>query len=331
MKMSRISWTGVILLLFSAMFSFAAHAATTYYVATNGLDSNAGLESSPFKTLKAAVKRVKPGDTVIVQDGLYKITEWTGANLSASGTALDPITIKAAHPGLAKLYGTTGTIFGLYLEPGVSHVNIRGFDISNVKRIGIYVGDNTNIGISRVTIHHIGNVCSDDERGKVGIYIRESSAISVVRSVFRNIGRLSPGQNGCRPATDFYKTHDHGIYIDGAAGVAVLHNKFDSLQHGWPIQLFSSSGRVSTDIVVRSNVFLNPNPYAEGHIMLARPGMKSVTITNNAFVHPKGVAITFWGTTRYFSVKIYGNSITGAGVSRLALPGVMIGANLMIP
>ncbi len=44
---------------------------TTYYVATNGTDSNPGTEVSPWATLQHAAGQVSQGDLVLVQNGTY--------------------------------------------------------------------------------------------------------------------------------------------------------------------------------------------------------------------------------------------------------------------
>ena len=49
-----------------------AHA-TTYYVATNGKDSQTGTSSKPWLTISHADKVVQPGDTVIVEPGTYNV------------------------------------------------------------------------------------------------------------------------------------------------------------------------------------------------------------------------------------------------------------------
>ena len=51
--------------------------AATYYVDqshTKAADANAGTEDLPFKTIQAAVAKVKPGDTVYVKNGTYRET-----------------------------------------------------------------------------------------------------------------------------------------------------------------------------------------------------------------------------------------------------------------
>src|SRR5690349_18978526 len=68
--------------------------AATYYVATNGSDSSAGTESSPWRTIAHAVKRMQAGDTTYVKGGVYSEPPRFGR----SGTASAPIKLLNA-PG----------------------------------------------------------------------------------------------------------------------------------------------------------------------------------------------------------------------------------------
>src|SRR5262249_57275556 len=45
--------------------------AATYYVDTNGSDSNPGTEEQPFQTLSTGVLVLSPGDTLYVKNGTY--------------------------------------------------------------------------------------------------------------------------------------------------------------------------------------------------------------------------------------------------------------------
>ncbi len=45
--------------------------AATFYVATDGSDSNPGSASAPFRTLQQAANTAFAGDTVVVRDGTY--------------------------------------------------------------------------------------------------------------------------------------------------------------------------------------------------------------------------------------------------------------------
>ena len=51
--------------------SVKTNQATTYYVSTSGRDGNPGTKAQPWRNVDYAVKQVKPGDTVLVEDGTY--------------------------------------------------------------------------------------------------------------------------------------------------------------------------------------------------------------------------------------------------------------------
>src|SRR5215510_2133589 len=49
----------------------------TYYVSPTGSDSNSGTQDQPFRTIQRAADVVNPGNTVIVEDGVYT---YSGSN-----------------------------------------------------------------------------------------------------------------------------------------------------------------------------------------------------------------------------------------------------------
>jgi hypothetical protein len=68
-------------ILFSLLFviQLSTAFATTYYMAPNGSDDNAGIKAKPFATMQKAQSVVNPGDTVYIRGGVYHMTE---ANIS---------------------------------------------------------------------------------------------------------------------------------------------------------------------------------------------------------------------------------------------------------
>ncbi len=64
-------------LAFSALLlsCFAGLSARTYYVATDGNDSNQGTKEAPFLTPNQAVDVVQPGDTIFLRGGTYKLAK----------------------------------------------------------------------------------------------------------------------------------------------------------------------------------------------------------------------------------------------------------------
>lgn len=68
----------------------------SFYVSPNGSDSGSGAANAPFGTIRKAFETLRPGDTLVIGDGVY--TEKLDDVKNARGTANAPITVKAA-PG----------------------------------------------------------------------------------------------------------------------------------------------------------------------------------------------------------------------------------------
>src|SRR5205823_870147 len=61
---------------------------TTYYVATNGSDSNAGTINQPFQTIRTGLSRLHPGDTLYIRGGTYSESIAGGRDVNyPSGTS----------------------------------------------------------------------------------------------------------------------------------------------------------------------------------------------------------------------------------------------------
>ncbi|MFC4600792.1 fibronectin type III domain-containing protein [Cohnella hongkongensis] len=92
----------VMLLLSSIPAMPAGAAPTTYYVATNGNDANAGTSGAPFRTIQRAANVAQAGDTVVIRSGTYRETV-TPAN---SGTSGQPIKFQAEAGATVVVSGT---------------------------------------------------------------------------------------------------------------------------------------------------------------------------------------------------------------------------------
>ena len=95
----------------------------SFYVAPNGLDSNAGSITKPFKTLEAAGKKAKPGDTILVRGGVYPGQRFR----DISGTAGKPITFKA-YPGEKPIFDGRHGVFEKIVFLVYGNVNYVTFD-----------------------------------------------------------------------------------------------------------------------------------------------------------------------------------------------------------
>jgi Right handed beta helix region/Protein of unknown function (DUF1565) len=321
------------LLIASASYSNFGYAATTYYVdAAAGNDSYPGTSASPLKTIQKAAYIINPGDTVVVKDGIYTTTDSALVDISYGGSVGKPVTFIAEHPAGAKLDGNSNhTNHGWVIEPGVAYVNIQGFEISGFGASGFMTSGASNIGIIGNHIHDIGHVCSNSDLGLVGMFFGKSSSISITNNIIHDIGRFAPGEKGCKPTNANYQNHDHGIYLNGVSNLTINSNTFYSITRGWGIQVYSGSGVLSTGIKILNNAFSYPNPYRDGHIVFAYPGLTQSSVNNNKFYQPTGQALNFNKGIILSSVSVTTNRTDSAVISKVSPSGVTLSGNMTVP
>lgn len=97
-----------------------------------GSDAQSGTAGSPWATLRHAADQVDPGDVVIVHAGDY-----TGFQLTASGTEAMPIVFRAADGDVVRIVeDNPSTPDGINVEGG-DHVVVEGFLVEGATRAGI--------------------------------------------------------------------------------------------------------------------------------------------------------------------------------------------------
>ena len=119
--------------------SGAFQSSNTYYVATNGKDSNPGTEAAPWLTVHKGLSTIKAGETLVVRGGQYDAVT-AGWYLANSGTPSQPITI-TNYPGeQVILRAPAATTSGNYVikctpnsgvTPKADYVRIIGTDVSS--------------------------------------------------------------------------------------------------------------------------------------------------------------------------------------------------------
>lgn len=83
--------------------------ATTYYVATTGLDTNDGI-NEPVKTIKKGISKLDHGDTLIVKTGIYNGKENFISKLP-SGTKDHYTIVKAENPYFTRINSTEPLLY----------------------------------------------------------------------------------------------------------------------------------------------------------------------------------------------------------------------------
>ncbi|RPI29585.1 MAG: hypothetical protein EHM61_01125 [Acidobacteria bacterium] len=89
------------ILALALTLSAAATEAATYYMSPTGYDSYPGTSSQPWQKFSRAWKSVKPGDTLVLHDGVYP----DSIEPPFGGKADSPITIRALNDGKAVVDG----------------------------------------------------------------------------------------------------------------------------------------------------------------------------------------------------------------------------------
>ena len=216
-------------------------AGVTYYVATNGSDTNPGTTTQPFLTIKKAANLVNPGDTVIIRSGTYTVTSGAfpppisadpAIYINRSGSAAGGyITFKSEVPGGAKIVSTGG--YDVILI-NANYIEIDGLDVSGT--VGGHCIESENSHHTRIIngrfhdcggagiganygdyYHFEGNVTYNNANtnpfATSGISIYQARAISDNAPGFHNIIRNNISYNNIEFDTGTH-TDGNGIIID---------------------------------------------------------------------------------------------------------------------
>ncbi len=120
---------------------------STYFVATDGNDTNIGDINHPFKTIPRAVTAVAAGDTIYLRGGTHGFyTDANKISISKSGTSVSPITLQNYQNETVILdfshQTRGGTVRGISLTGNYWH--FKGFTLRNAGDNGLYVNGSYN-------------------------------------------------------------------------------------------------------------------------------------------------------------------------------------------
>jgi parallel beta-helix repeat protein len=131
---------------FTSFLSISATSASSRavrYVSSTGSDSGDGSSAHPWATIQRADRFVRPGDTVLIRDGIYN----GDTTLASSGIAGKPITYQAQNKWQAKLVGIGTGDGSAVIRLNGGYIIIQGFDITGSNANGIilaYAGTNAS-------------------------------------------------------------------------------------------------------------------------------------------------------------------------------------------
>ena len=189
-------------LIFISAFVQVANA-TTYYVSTNGSDSNPGTSGSPFLTLGKAETVVVAGDVVTVAAGTYTLA---GLTMSHSGSGGNPITFQSS--GNVTLNLTTDGL----LVTGAWRV-ITGFSFTGAFTRAIWLQTGNNI-VQNVTVTQARTVGYGIQVGRDA----NTGGEAADNNTLNNVRVIGTGTGGTI----------HGIIFGGGGSGNVLKNSYVS-------------------------------------------------------------------------------------------------------
>jgi Right handed beta helix region len=313
------------------------HGGRAYHVAPTGSDSGPGSEARPFRTIQKAADSVKPGDTVLVDDGVYT---YSGPNdcrgkvvvcVSRGGAPDNWVVFRSKNKWGAKIDGGNGNAgSGFIVRGGASYVRIQGFEMAGLANADGSAGGTalfdggSYFQVVGNHIHNIGRVCTNTSNGQSGIYIKADNVL-VECNLIHDIGRLVPGQQGCQPNNKYWQNHDHGVYHSGGDHVTIRNNVFYNIKQGWAIQVWPNS-RAHMNILNNTIAFGNQHKGKLGAIVMRGPSRDGMnvsdsTIANNIFYGVNTAAIWMAGDSgaeplRVANVRVSNNIISNGVLLR---------------
>lgn len=234
------------LLLFIAVFSvlgsvilFQARADTftTYYVATDGSDTNAGTAAAPWRTIQRSLSRLSSGDTLVVKGGTY--TEQIQDPPIRQGTSGGRITVKAAQ-------GERPVLAGLLWLTNADYWTIDGLNVTwnNANTADQYMVKLSNGNGWRLTNSEIWGARSYAAVLVAGEPNEWSIDHNYIHDTYKSNG---PNQ-------------DHLVYVSGGMGAGTItRNVIANSPNGRGLKIGPQAGGAQAigDVAVSYNTFYN--------------------------------------------------------------------------
>jgi Right handed beta helix region len=230
----------------------------TYFVATNGSDSNPGTRARPWKSVQRAFERLRPGERALVARGTYVADHV----LERAGTRTSPITVAAlpGHRVVLRAGSSSGDTYPLRVRSGAAFARIQGFILERAEGTSstnvYFEGSAHDVELSRNEIRF-----SQDQ----GIFVESGARrIHIIGNRIHDNGRgHESGQH-----------QSHGIYIEGADHL-VANNVVYAHPHGFGIQIYPENERT---VVVHNTVVGSGH---SGIVVGGDEGVSDIAIRNN--------------------------------------------------
>lgn len=312
-------------LLFLSTFFLPVANAATYYVATNGNDSNPGTLSSPWRSINKAANTLVGGDTVNIRAGTYK----EQVNPKNSGYSGAFITY-AAYPGeTVTVDGSNGFSYawnGLFNLSNRSYIQVSGMRLVNSPGFAVFMSNARNI---RILKNYTSNTFYS------GVYAEKSDTVTVDGNEVDQANRGKNQESISIVGTQNYVVSNnrvHGGYMEGidaklnsSNGKIFGNTVYNMARVGLYLDAWDTT---SNNIEVYNNTVSNSQSgdsgaSEDGIRMGAEHGgtMSNIKIYNNVLynIAQSGIAISNWtepgyNQPKFSTVSMYNNTIYNSGI-----------------
>jgi hypothetical protein len=310
--------------------------AGTFYVAPWGNDNNDGSENAPWKTIQKGCNEIIAGDTLIIREGVYRITK--EIRPKNSGTPDNWIIYKVL-PGEKAVIDAYEFISADEEGTYPSRKGLGSFHIENVSYVrveGLMVRNSRSAGFIVRNSQHVELVdCKTDRSYNSGIGIWYSDYVKVLyceatranepemRVPGQQMGREAPHEAiSICGAKHFEVAYNHvhlgfkeGIDVKETSAHGVVHHNYvhNMLRQGLYVDAWFG---LLHDVVFHSNIVHD----CEWGFAISVEGkdseLKNIEFHNNILFNNRASGILFgvWGHDRPRSgIRIYNNTIYNNG------------------
>ncbi len=222
------------------LHSTVCMAGTTYYVATDGLDTNPGTEAQPWASLQYGVEHIQGGDTLVVKEGLYYEADGVVIDNTItpniSGTEIEPTCIMAE-----------GEVYLNIPEFNVSGTDINQIEYLHISGFKLLEGSPRQLGLTCNWLSH----CMIED---MGVYRATSIQLNDCTECVVQHNQCS----GSNSYFDYFKYRYSGIKIERGG-----HNVIDSnycsfnISCQWSIPAFGILVKNSNNNIISRNICRN--------------------------------------------------------------------------
>jgi len=238
------------IIIIQFLLSFSIHA-NTYYVATNGNDTNQGTEIQPWKTIQKAAATLVAGDTAFIKAGTYN----ERVIIQNSGTLNKYIVFSNYQNDTVVVDGNGiswgGGWNGLFDISDKSYIHIIGFKITNADYGGIWVENSDNIIIednytyntfsSGIGVWNSSYVSIENNEVELACNDGEQECITIANSnncdiLINNVHNNGLGTNGGEGIDVKQGSHDINVYQNE---VHHLNNRLGIYADAWDLHTYN--------------------------------------------------------------------------------------------